>query len=166
MTQGNGATATSGIKARLQKKRKYDDGCLQLELTCVGNSSTSDVQCHVMLQDIRKQLQRHVCERHPDCKNRSIGFLRRKCGELKRSETDLTLVTKRENLNLCEEYHRVGRLNAHCGEANETPKISHIVLADNHLKVITKFPSSISGVSRRIEPTNSNMEFEATKISQ
>jgi hypothetical protein len=37
-----GAANTSGIKDKLQKKRKYKENHLQFGFTCVGDSSTPD----------------------------------------------------------------------------------------------------------------------------
>jgi hypothetical protein len=124
-----------------------------------------------MLPDFRKQLQRCVHKGHTDCKDKPIVFLKRKCDELKRSETDLTLVIESGNLNMCETLHKVDCPNAHCGEGHGTPKIpSYLaqkivfyVFANSDLKVIIKFPLSISGVSRRIEHTNCNIECELDK---
>jgi hypothetical protein len=48
------------------------------------------------------KLQRHLHTKHVDSKHQLNAFLKRKCDELKHSETSLTAVVKGENVNVCE----------------------------------------------------------------
>jgi hypothetical protein len=48
----DGATSTSGIKDKLQKKSTYDNSHLQFRFTCVGDSNVPDALCVLCYQTL------------------------------------------------------------------------------------------------------------------
>jgi hypothetical protein len=95
----DGATSTSDVKDKTQKKHEYDDSYLQLGFTSVGDSSAPDVQCVLRYQTLGNgpvvptKLQQHLLTELVDCRHTCRVF-KRKCDDLKHSQTNLTSVIK------------------------------------------------------------------------
>ncbi|XP_058855396.1 zinc finger BED domain-containing protein 5-like [Acipenser ruthenus] len=160
--------------SKKQKKRKFDDSYIDL-----GFMEFSDgrPQCVVCLQILSNEamkpakLKRHLTTRHPEYKDKSRDFFKRKKEEYNQQKTKMTNITTVPEKALKASFLTALRIpmskKAHTiGEELILPaavEMCEVMVSEDAAKKLKDIPLSNDTVSRRIEELSSDLKCQLTE---